>query len=646
MKKLLLSLLTFCILWVTNTFATLDISQSSTTPSSSTAFSSAFFGWDISFSSDWYTAFVLDKSASVLRQFPVSSAFNVTTINTSSYSSFSIPWNPLWFHFLSSGTRFYTTSKDWYVREYICSTAFTLSSCTVSSSFALFANNGTNISDIFITEDGTKMYYLFKFNTSPNWEWLSYFTMSTPYNLSTITQQSYLNFWTSANHTHFTLNSSGSLLLLNNNGTSIEQFNFSTPYTFSGTTPSKTFTMSISDSRNWVFLKSDESYFYTISPTSDYAFSYQTNVIVDSPLSCNMVSHLTKTYTLHNFKSWDTVLSPTTSLSVSTFWYSRNDFEFIYALYNGDNIENFDSDTVHDSEILPFTFDSLENPFKPAPVLQVSSVNQQTPSEYFQLSGTWTEFKVWNCEDPDELLFWGSNLVYGTVYNLLEPTYNLCFYFEKDFSIENSITDISFWQIQDTYQDYEVCIDEETEDVYIDGELSEISIDDAINGDIYINPTPSVDETKNTSLTSTGSFSYSSYNEASWVEGDTCSMFNSSGVFDTRTTGGSMEVSVDLEKLWVPDEVSWIWNSTLLALFNPINSILTLVSIMTPFWEEDKNYCLLGTVITYKNQRLLTESDLYWDFSFFDYLILFIWSIILWKIYLTYRGFTSPKNVE
>lgn len=82
------------------------------------------------------------------------------------------------------------------------------------------------------------------------------------------------------------------------------------------------------------------------------------------------------------------------------------------------------------------------------------------------------------------------------------------------------------------------------------------------------------------------------------------------------------------------DSLSFLWEKMIWVLIAPLNNTFALVTIITPFWSSNKDYCLLGNVVTYQPHKMFIWTPYHNKMLLIDYLILFAYWLFLWGMIL------------
>lgn len=192
MKKIVLWIVLF--FWLYNFSYGYSLSGISTTwNTKSLADASYVQKWWIRYSDDGTYVFVWwvhwsETSNSLIKKYTLSTPFVLSSMNTTATETFDTwgRWN-LQFSFSKNWERLYffiswATGTN-YTRQYNCSTWYLLSSCTSISSYQTSIGY-TWVMSPFVTPDGTKFYNTANF-WNMDWNYIYYYTLSTPYDIST-----------------------------------------------------------------------------------------------------------------------------------------------------------------------------------------------------------------------------------------------------------------------------------------------------------------------------------------------------------------------------------------------------------------------------------------------------------------------------
>ena len=112
----------------------------------------------------------------------------------------------------------------------------------------------------------------------------------------------------------------------------------------------------------------------------------------------------------------------------------------------------------------------------------------------------------------------------------------------------------------------------------------------------------------------------------------------------------TFEISLDSYEFldfWVVD-LRNVWESIMWVITSPINSFISIIGIITPFWEEPRNYCLFGTIVPYENHRMYKWSEFYNEMNVISYFFLFCAYAWLFSLGLKIRDFKKwwSKNED
>ena len=297
-----------------------------------------------------------------------------------------------------------------------------------------------------------------------------------------------------------------------------------------------------------------------------------------------------------------------------------------------------------------YTFDSLESPFNDNPSIILES--ETSTINYLKLDWSWTQATLQKCE-PNPVWTWNIKvwdpyfLDFSDTYNSFEywDTKCLIITFEKSYTDSNIV--MIDWGVKDIQIiDSEVCYDP-TDDTYItvNGETMTWSLIEQIKNDwtvdddnIWYDP----NKLKENLFTGFDEWNIELWiiqnpiNEANW----TCTMFNENWNF-TYYSNWQVSFNITLDSFefldfWLVDLRSY-WNKFLWVITSPINTVISLVWIITPFWEDSREYCIFWTIMTYDNHKLFKNWPLYNQMNFFTYICIFALYLVMLKIALKYR---------
>lgn len=194
-KKIILSLIIF--FWILNINLSFWYNASLITSDWNITLTTQMTSYDLEVSENWNYLFVIDETWDKIRKFNFWIPFDINTLSLT-YSQFLSISDTQW--------RWLSISKDWkhiymiwktnmIAREYLCSTAWDLSTCFSNSTLSVFTANSSNFSDIWINWDWTKFVTLHDNNWNSIVEnTIKIYSLSTPYLLSSATLESTHNF--------------------------------------------------------------------------------------------------------------------------------------------------------------------------------------------------------------------------------------------------------------------------------------------------------------------------------------------------------------------------------------------------------------------------------------------------------------------
>lgn len=83
------------------------------------------------------------------------------------------------------------------------------------------------------------------------------------------------------------------------------------------------------------------------------------------------------------------------------------------------------------------------------------------------------------------------------------------------------------------------------------------------------------------------------------------------------------------------DWLSFLWEKIIWVFTTPLQNMVSFVTILTPFWTSDKNYCIFGTVMTYTPHKMFIWTEFHNKMILIDYLVLFAyWAFLIWSLSL------------
>lgn len=83
------------------------------------------------------------------------------------------------------------------------------------------------------------------------------------------------------------------------------------------------------------------------------------------------------------------------------------------------------------------------------------------------------------------------------------------------------------------------------------------------------------------------------------------------------------------------DWLSFLWDKIIGVFTAPLNNTVSFITILTPFWTNDKAYCLFGNVVTYQPHKMFIWTPYHNKMLLIDYIVLFAyWTFLLWTLAL------------
>lgn len=83
------------------------------------------------------------------------------------------------------------------------------------------------------------------------------------------------------------------------------------------------------------------------------------------------------------------------------------------------------------------------------------------------------------------------------------------------------------------------------------------------------------------------------------------------------------------------DWLSFLWDKIIWIFTAPLNNTVSFITILTPFWTNDKAYCLFWNVVTYQPHKMFIWTPYHNKMLLIDYLVLFAyWTFLLWTLAL------------
>lgn len=404
--------------------------------------------------------------------------------------------------------------------------------------------------------------------------------------------------------------------------------------------------------------------------------------------------------TQENAATWSTIKTFNNWIFID---YQVNTINYTLALWRAENITNFTSQTLWDSSS-SFTFDSLDSPFEDNPhILIYNNDSSQVwyDISWFWIIWSWTPFNVYDSDTWYHLNDW-QPLPYNQSLILPPGIKEISIEFEKSSTITNTITDIIYaskvpvqslheycvaddnliyrdWELHyitdnwvtrpATNDDFNITQDQDGK-AYYDWELVPFNSSDwqtitPLNGwNIYndeplrkvlwdnyvVEPEIKTDfERFSWNITWSWVLDITEWiiNSPIWEEGQLCEMFNDAWDF-IYSSNWKIFANLSLEKLWVPESVSSIWDIALKPINSILNSILTVWSIFTPVTQNTnwKTYCLLWIIVKYQARPIMQGHELQYKMFILDYVFLFLYYMFLFKTfyYIRHNTLISIEN--
>lgn len=163
-------------------------------------------------------------------------------------------------------------------------------------------------------------------------------------------------------------------------------------------------------------------------------------------------------------------------------------------------------------------------------------------------------------------------------------------------------------------------------------------LEDQINSYIpNINSVLNTDSFKNFDTTWSGMITITNWvlNNISLIpwSTDKCNLINKDTLIFLYYSNWTIWLNFSLQQFAVLDNFIWVILDKAIWVFVwPVNSIISVVSIITPFTTEPKEYCLMWRVYTLESHSMFTWTDDYQEFTFLDYIVLMALSLITFKV--------------
>lgn len=114
------------------------------------------------------------------------------------------------------------------------------------------------------------------------------------------------------------------------------------------------------------------------------------------------------------------------------------------------------------------------------------------------------------------------------------------------------------------------------------------------------------------------------------IDWDSCSMFNTSSLNFLYYSNWTIWFNFSLRDFSILDNKVWsVLDLITWTITWPINSIIWLLWTITPFVEDNKQYCIFWKVKTISFQNYLKDTEYEWEFTILDYLVLFWYWIFI-----------------
>lgn len=220
------------------------------------------------FNSDWTKMYILWIANLKIFEYNLSTAYDITTAIIS--TSFTIP-NVSWLHFKPDWTKLYLTwTTNDLIYQYDLSIAWDVNTLLQSWTFNV-SSIDLNMRDVAVSSDWTKM-----FTSGSSWDSVYQYTMSTPWDISTLSYDS-LSYNTSAHGTDYWLTFSPDWSKFFLWGyTKVSQFNLSNITNITTASHSKDLNTSTQDNWSilWLSFNWDWTQLNVISTGTDNMYQY------------------------------------------------------------------------------------------------------------------------------------------------------------------------------------------------------------------------------------------------------------------------------------------------------------------------------------------------------------------------------------
>lgn len=457
------------------------------------------------------------------------------------------------------------------------------------------------------------------------------------HNISLFNNNLYLSFLDVSNSQLFT----SKIDLQNFPTETIEQDKY---YTFPASYISYSDFTSINPSYNYFWINQiylNNNLYYNQNNTSDYYTTAFTQQSLNSWNSWNSWNQTCETryldypYDASSAYDWtQTITSSWTTEPDPFFEYSPSDNNTVIK-YQWRQIEDYSwfwdqwfwdfPEWLSTSFTGAFKFDSLESPLSWEPVLRIES---PYPIDYLKIDWEWRTMTLTDCK---QWPIW--EIEYNTRY-VLPSTNCIQVSWEKSLIYFNRINKLDFWERKQSTQETQVCYDSETQEVTLDWNQYDWTIDDLVDNSVSqedwipistINPNFTnlftLDALRDSAngLDTAFSGSLSTLSGALWKlpipdildeYRSECKMFDTDGSFKYYSNGSWFNLSVKIDNtgtIW--DKIFWLPQKFIDLITNPINNF---VSIFRTFWTIDDNteICFLGIV-----QKVEYQTIFWWQFS-------------------------------
>lgn len=271
----------------------------------------------------------------------------------------------------------------------------------------------------------------------------------------------------------------------------------------------------------------------------------------------------------------------------------------------------------------------------------------------------WETYNIFQCNNNNII---SQNLSTNTTHTF-NSINELCIEFWQWFFLTNYLLDLDFWSRETQFLNTQICTSPNW-DTYVDWELFFWDITDPG----WAKPnTTFIDTLNNNSIIcsswdiecSINKYSISSWSllennldqinttwswfinitpwstlnnllTTSWTT-DKCDLINTNTMTFNYYSNWNVWINFTLQNLPLLDNSVWQIADKLTWVFIwPINWLIWIVSLIIPFTQETKDYCLFWQIITIEQHKLFTWTPDYQKMNFFDYLVLFWLSLFLY----------------